>query len=32
MQLDGKSQKGIWIDFGEKTIRISELTNFDVFN
>lgn len=32
MQLDGKSQKGIWIDFGEKTIRISKLTNFDVFN
>ena len=32
IQLDGKSQKGIWIDFDGKNFRISELTDFDVFH
>ena len=30
-QVDGKSQKGIWLDFQGKNFRINELENTDVF-
>jgi hypothetical protein len=30
-QIDGKSQKGVWLDFQGKSFRISELENTDVF-
>lgn len=30
-QIDGKSQKGVWLDFQGKNFRINELKNTDVF-